>query len=343
MVMKNKEKLSAFCLVLTLGIIFLLHAHAVQAKTYEFTFANIFPPTHIQSILNESWAKEVEKRSNGQVKINYYPGGTLLKGPQIYDGVLKGIADLGNSVFAYSKGVFPVMEAYHLPLGFKDGYANSFIINDFYDKFKPKELNKVKVLYLHAHGPGLLHTKKEVRTLEEFKGLKVRSVGTAAKAAEALGGIPVAMGMGAAYEALQKGVADVHFAPPEVLKGWKHAEVIKYTLESYSVSYSNGFYVIMNLDKWNSLPTDVQKIFELVSVEWIGKHGKAWDESDVEGLAYSKSLGNQVIPLSAAESDRWAKIVEPISDEYVKQMSAKGFPAQDYVDYIRALIVKYMK
>jgi hypothetical protein len=70
MVMKNKGKLSAFCLVLTLGVIFLLHAHAVQAKTIEFTFANIFPPTHIQSILNESWAKEVEKRSNGQVKIN---------------------------------------------------------------------------------------------------------------------------------------------------------------------------------------------------------------------------------------------------------------------------------
>jgi TRAP-type C4-dicarboxylate transport system substrate-binding protein len=272
MVMKNKGKLSTFCLVLTLGVIFLLNAQAVQAKTIEFTFANIFPPTHIQSKLNESWAKEVEKRSN-----------TLLKGPQVYDGVLKGIADIGNSVFAYSKGVFPAMEAYHLPLGFKDGYANSFIINDFYDKFKPKELDKVKVLYLHAHGPGLLHTKKEVRTLEEFKGLKVRSVGTAAKAAEALGGIPVAMGMGAAYEALQKGVVDVHFAPPEVLKGWKQAEVIKFTLESYSVSYSNGFYVIMNLDKWNSLPTDVQKIFELVSVEWIGKHGKAWDESDVEG------------------------------------------------------------
>ncbi|MDH3885050.1 MAG: hypothetical protein OET63_12605 [Desulfobacterales bacterium] len=79
---KDKGKLSAFCLVLTLGVIFLLHAHAAQAKTIEFTFANIFPPTHIQSILNESWAKEVEKRSNGQIKINYYPGGTLLKGPR---------------------------------------------------------------------------------------------------------------------------------------------------------------------------------------------------------------------------------------------------------------------
>lgn len=341
--MANGKRFLVFCLVLALSAFFLLDTNRVQAKAIEFTFANFFPPTHIQSQLNESWAKEVEKRSNGRVKITYQPGGTLLKGPQIYDGVLKGIADIGNSVFAYSKGIFPVIEAYHLPLGFQSGYANSFIINDYYNKFNPKELTKVKVLYLHAHGPGLLHSKKSVTSLEEFKGLKVRSVGTAAKAAEALGGIPVAMGMGGAYEALQKGVVDVHFAPPEVLKGWKHAEVIKYTLQSYSVSYSNAFYVIMNLDKWNSLPTDVQKIFELVSVEWIGKHGKAWDESDVEGLAFSRSLGNEIIPLSAAESARWAKAVEPVVDEYIKTMSEKGYPAQDYVNYIKALIIKYSK
>ncbi|MGD2125488.1 MAG: TRAP transporter substrate-binding protein [Desulfobacteraceae bacterium] len=339
--MNGKERFFALHLILALGVFFLFNSNIAQAKAIELTYANFFPPTHIQAKLGESWAKEVEKRTNGKVKITYHPGGTLLKGPQMYDGILKGITDIGMSVFAYSKGVFPVIEAYHLPLGFYNGRANTFIINDFYDEFKPKELSKAKVLYLHAHGPGLLHTKKPLDKLEDLKGLKIRSVGTGAKEAEALGGIPVAMGMGAAYEALQKGVVDAHFAPIEVLKGWKQAEVIKYTVESYSVSYSNAFYILMNLDKWNALPKDVQRVFDLVSVEWIGKHGKAWDTSDEEGKKFSLALGNKMIPLSDTESARWAKAVEPVIDDYIKTMGAKGFPAEDYVDYIKALIKKY--
>jgi hypothetical protein len=76
-------------------------------------------------------------------------------------------------------------------------------------------------------------------------------------------------------------------------------------------------------------------------VEWIGKHGKAWDTSDEEGKKFSLALGNKMIPLSDTESARWAKAVEPVIDDYIKTMGAKGFPAEDYVDYIKALIKKY--
>lgn len=339
--MKRRGRFLAIYPILAVGVFFLFNTTTVQAKSIEFVYANFFPPTHIQAKLGESWAKEIEKRTNGQVKITYHPGGALLKGPQMYDGILKGITDIGMSVFAYSRGVFPVMDAYHLPLGYYTGKANTFIINDFYNKFEPKELSKVKVLYLHAHGPGLLHTKKLIEKFEDLKGLKIRSVGTAAKEAKALGAVPVAMGMGGAYEALQKGVVDAHFAPLEVLKGWKQAEVIKYTVESYSISYSNGFYVLMNIDKWNSLPKDVQEVFDLVSAEWIGKHGTAWDTSDVKGREFSLSLGNKMIPLSNAESKRWAKAVEPVIDGYIKAMEAKGMPGRIYVNYVKSLIRKY--
>ncbi len=327
-----------FCLVLAFGAVFVFGANAVQAKAIELSYANFFPPTHIQAKLGDSWAKEIEKRTNGKVKITYHPGSVLLNPKNMYDGVLKGIADMGMGVFAYNKGIFPAMEAIDLPMGYPDGKVATSVINDFYKKFQPKELKKAKVMYLHAHGPGLLHSKKAVKKLEDMKGLKVRSTGSSAKRVTVMGGVPVAMGQRGAYEALQKGVADATLSPMEVLKGWKQAEVIKYTTECYSVGYTAGFYVLMNLKKWNSLPGDVRKVFQEVSKEWIAKHGEAWDSSDKAGRDFTLSLGNKIISLSAEESARWAKATQPVIDGYVKEKGAKGLPAREYVDFIKAAI-----
>jgi len=311
-----------------------------MCATIELSYANFFPPTHIQAKLGQMWAKEIEKRTNGKVKITYYPGGSLLKGPKIYDGVLKGITDIGMSVFGYTRGVFPSMEAIDLPLGYPSGKVATCVINEFYNRFRPKELSKVKVMYLHAHGPGLLHSKKAVYKLEDIKGLKIRSTGFCAKLVKALGGIPVAMGQGGTYEALQKGVVDATFSPMEVLKGWKQAEVIDYTTECYSVGYTTGFYVFMNLDKWNSLPKDVQKVIEQVNREWIPKHGQAWDKSDEEGRKFTLKLGNKIIPLSEAESKRWAKAAESVFEEYIKSAEKRGVPGREYVNFIKEAIKK---
>lgn len=340
---KARAGFTLFLIILGLGTYLLFNPSMVMAKAIELNYANFFPPTHVQAQLGESWAKEIEKRSNGKVKITYFPAGALLKGPQIYDGVLKGIADIGMSVFGYSRGVFPSMEAIDLPMAYPNGKTATAVINAFYKKFKPKELSTAKVLYLHAHGPGLLHSKKEINSLEDLKGVKVRSYGFNAKMVEALGAVPVAMAQGEVYEALQKGVADATFSPSEVLKGWKQAEVIKYTIDCFSVGYTAGMFVVINLDKWKALPKDVQKVFESVSTEWIPKHGEAWDASDQAGREFSLSLGNKVITLSDAESARWAKAVEPVVDSYVKEATEKGLPAKDYVATLRELVKKHSK
>jgi len=336
--MKGEGRIFGLFLSLVLGVFFLFNITPVQAKTIQLSYSNFFPPSHIQAKLGESWAKEIEKRTHGKVKITYYPGGALLKGPKIFDGITKGITDIGMSVLAYSRGRFPALEAFDLPLGYPNGVVATRTINAFYNKFKPKEFSKVKLLYLYGHGPGLLHTKKPVYKMEDMKGLKIRATGNSAKVAAALGAVPVAMGMGGAYEALQKGVVDGTFAPMETLKGWKQAEVIKYTTECYSVAYSTGFFVAMNLSKWNALPADVQKVFMAVSGEWIPKTGAAWDSSDKAGRDFTLSLGNKIIPLSKEVSARWATAVKPVISGYVKAAEKKGLPGQDYVTFIQGSI-----
>jgi TRAP-type C4-dicarboxylate transport system substrate-binding protein len=135
------------------------------------------------------------------------------------------------------------------------------------------------------------------------------------------------------YDALQKGVAEGGVNPIESLKGWKLAEVIKSTTENFGSAYSTGFFVVMNKDKWKSLPPDVQKVIAAVNLEWIEKTGKGWDEIDKEGKEFTLSKGNQIIALSKEEDEKWAKLVRPILDEYVANMKAKNLPGDDALKF----------
>jgi len=304
------------------------------ANEIKLTYSNFFPPTHVQSQLAESWCKEVEKRTNGRVKVEYYPGQTLTKSDQCYDGVVSGMSDIGFSVLAYTRGRFPVMSAVDLPLGYESGKQATAVINAVYDKFQPKELSDTEVMYLHAHGPGLVHTKgKAVRKLEDMKGLKLRGHGTSALVVEALGAVPVPSPMPECYQNIQKGVVVGAVYPLEANKGWRLGEVTDYVTCAFSAAYTTSFFVVMNKDKWNALPADVQKIIRGINAEWVVKHGEAWDVSDMVGIRYFLSQGNEMIGLDEKESARWKAAVATILDDYAKDMNKKGFNGQEIVDF----------
>jgi TRAP-type C4-dicarboxylate transport system substrate-binding protein len=314
-----------------------------QEKTVELSYSIFFPPTHSQCQAAISWADEIETRSGGALKITPFPGGTLTQANQCYDGVVNGISDIGMSCFAYTRGRFPVMAAVDLPHGYPTGQVATRVAHEFAKAISPKELDDVKVLYIHAHGPGLLSTKTPVRKLEDVRGMKIRSTGLSAKVVEALGGVPVAMPQPDTYEALQKGVVEGTFTPIETLKGWRQAEVIDYTTQCTGVGYTTAMFVVMNLEKWNALPKNLKKVMEEVSEEWVTVHGEAWDKSDEEGRTYTLRQGNEIIPLSDEENRRWAEAVQPIIEEYVKTTEGKGLPGQKAVALVKELIGTYSK
>lgn len=314
------KKVLTFCLAIGICLMFTSTVPSLaQADTMKLNMATFFPPTHDQAKALEGWAKKIEERTDGQVKITLHAGGTLGKGPEIYGNVVNGVADIGNSCFAYYKGRFPVMQAVDLPLGYPTGMVASLAANAYAQQLSPPELNDVKLLYVHAHGPGLLHTtKKPVTTLEDFKGLKIRATGFSGEAVRAMGGAPVSMGQGGAYEALKTGVVEGTMTPIETLKGWKQAEVVKYTTECTNIGYTTAFFVVMNKAKWNKLPADVQQIFEQVSTEWVKVHGTAWDEADEAGRQYTLQQGNEILQLDPAEAARWRKAADQAIDAYAQ-------------------------
>jgi TRAP-type C4-dicarboxylate transport system substrate-binding protein len=335
--MKHDRRGAAARLVLCAG--FFLLAGQVFGQT-KLNYSIFFPASHRNSVLAAEWAKEVEQRTNGKVQVTLFYGGTLTPADKCYDGVVKGISDLGMSCLSYTMGRFPLSEVLDLPLGSQSGLVATRLVNDFYANFKPKELDDVKVMYLHAHGPGLLHSKTPVRALEDLKGLKIRATGTSAMVASALGAAPVAMPMGDSYDALSRGVTQGILCPTESLQGWKLGEVVKYSTLNYGAAYSITFFVVMNKARWNSLPADVQRAIEQVNAEWIDKTGSAWDEMDKAGNTFAAGLGDTIIPLSAEENARWAKAVEPLFDQYVKEKSAKGLPAAEALKFCRERLLQ---
>ncbi|MDD3311537.1 TRAP transporter substrate-binding protein [Pseudodesulfovibrio sp.] len=314
---------------------------ALAGGPVKLTYSNFFPPTHIQSQLAEQWCREVEKRTNGKVRIDYFPGSTLSKAHQNYDGVVEGISDIGMSCLAYSRGRFPVMAAIDLPLGYRTGAQATRVANAVYEHFKPEELSDVQPMYFHAHGPGLLFTtEKPVAAMADLKGLKIRSTGNSALLVEALGGTPVAKPMSETYQSLQRGIVDGSIHPVESNKGWKLAEVVKFGTESFSVAYTTTFFVVMNKDKWNALDPDVQAAIMQINKEWADRHGAAWDDADALGRQYLLDQGGKFIALSDAESAAWAKAAQPVMDQYVKTVAEKKIDGAAVVDFIKAEMTK---
>ena len=302
-----------------------------EDTTIELSYSIFFPSQHIQCKTAEAWAREIESRTNGRVKITMYPGGTLTKPAQAYEGVVNGISDIAMSCPAYTRGRFPLLEGIDLPLGYPSGQVASRVAHDMVKAYDPAELDQVEVMYFHAHGPGILASKKPVRSLETFRTLKVRATGLSAKVVEALGGTPVAITQPETYEALQRGVVDATFCPFETLKGWKQGEVISSVTDTSAIGYTTAMYVVMNKDKWAELPADIQKTIRDVNEEWVGRHGKAWDDADREGKTFIKELDHDIIGLSSEAEEQWVNAVQPVLEGYLDRMEEMGLPGKEFL------------
>jgi TRAP-type C4-dicarboxylate transport system substrate-binding protein len=298
--------------------------------------ANYLPPMHKMSLLTQWFCDEVKNRTNGKLEISYYPGGTLLSPVKMYAGVITGIADLGFSHTAYTRGRFPVTEVLDLPQGYPSGYVAVQVSNDFYEKFRPSEWDKVHVLYFASSPPLVLHTnKKPVKTMEDMAGLKIRATGQMAEVLKALGAAPVPLQMPDVYESLKRGVIDGVTVDLSPLKYWKFAEVIKYTTASWRLGTTYAFYFIINKNKWDKLPPDAQKVMTETAMEAKEKQAVLWNEMDIEGRDLFVSQGGEIFNVSDAEIDKWVKAVQPVIAQYKKDMVSKGYGENEVEGWLK--------
>jgi TRAP-type transport system periplasmic protein len=312
------------------GLIQDAHGQAA-AKPIRLTYALFQPATAVLSKVNTEFAQEIEKRTNGRVKIQVFQGGSLLGGPAMFQGVRNGIADMGNCVTSYTPGNFPFTSISELPNAAQSGWSVSYAQYDFIMKYQPKEWNDVHLLTVVSPGcdiMGIGMGKKPIRTLEDWKGTSVRT--NHADIQVALGGTVKDVPMSEVFDSISKGVLDGVVGSPEPFKSWKLGDVCKYfTLDTAEVQPSILWYNIMNKAKWNSLPADIQKIFSDVSREYVGKLGLAWDDQAVAGVEYCKRIGDSIYVLPKKEADRWTAAIMPVIRDRLKDLVSKGFSQKE--------------
>jgi len=321
-------------------LVLFVFAVSLLFSTYSFTyaaeeqiklkFASLFTAVHKNALVLGKFCEEVNKRTNGKVSIALHSGSTLITGPKMAAGIATGVADIGLSHTSFSRGRFPVTEVLELPVSFPSAWIGGMVANDFYNKFKPKEWEAYHPLFFAASGPNVVQTlTKQVRTVEDMKGLKLRAVGRNGDVAQALGATPVPLEIPDLYDSLRRGVIDGNLLAAEGLKGFKLADLIKYTTASWKYSPIHAFYVVMNKKKWDSLPPDVKKVFTELSPEYADKLGISWNELEVEGIEAMKAQGGQLLQIPAGEDAKWAKALEPLAGEYKKEMTGKGYTAAE--------------
>jgi TRAP-type C4-dicarboxylate transport system substrate-binding protein len=335
-----KSKLVFVCLVLITTLV-----PSIVFGATELKFCNYFPVPSAQSKIGEAFIKDLEAQAKGQLKITYFPAGTLLTAPKMYDGVVEGIAHIGLSNIGYTFGRFRMTEVLDLPLGFPNAWVANHVANDFFKQFKPKEWDKIHMLSMHTSPVNVvLSATKPINKMEDLKGMTLRGLGFIGEVVSALGGTPRPIPTPEAYEAMQKRVIDGLMIPMETMRAFRYAEVAKYVTECWPIGQVYTFYLVMNKDTWNKLPADVQKIFNEYPFE--EKFAAMWNEIDIDGKNYGKEKGLQYIELPSTEIARWKKAVEPVLDTYVKKMVASGYKekeTRELINYARMRIEYWTK
>ncbi|WP_291466174.1 TRAP transporter substrate-binding protein [Desulfobacula sp.] len=340
--MKRKTSMIIYGILIAALTVTIFIPASVTAGTIKLSYANFPPAPTFPCVQMERWKKEVEKRAGGKIAINTYPGGTLLGAKGMMDGVIAGQADIGCICMAYQPGRFVITNATSLPLGIPDAKTGSLVLLDIYKKYNPKAFDKVKVLTMFTTAPTNIMSKVPVRTLKDIKGLDLRASGGAAQILGAWGANPVGMPMPATVEALQKGVVKGLFSSLESMKEFKFAEMCNYVTMTDTVIYP--FAVVMNIDKWNSLPKDVQKVMDNLVTEQAEWTGRYMDNHVKESVEWSKETHKvEFIKLSKKEKAKWDKKLQFLIDKWVAGAKEKGLPADKIVKDIKKLISKYSK
>ena len=341
--MERLKRLSLMMVLILAGMLFC--TMIASAKPIELSFGLIVPPKHLRYLQAlEPWSKMIEERTKGAVKINPYFNMTLSPAAEMFDATVAGVADISESYTFGTPGRFAATEYLMLPeTGFKTSLSASRAVWHLYKTFPEvrAEYKGVKVLWLHSvPGAKLMMKKKAVRSLEDLKGMKIAASGAiGVKVGRALGFSPVSMPTGDIYEAQDKGVIDGHIRPSELLVSRRLFEVTKYIVDM-DMGH-DLFFMAMNLNAWNKLPPEVQKVFEELSGDWaVDFIGKAQDKFDKEAQDEAIGKGLELITLPTQEQARWRKILTPVQEQYAAELESKKLPGKKIAEELKRFLEK---
>ncbi len=305
-------------------------------------------PAHAKFIT--PWAKNLEKMSKGKIKVEIFPSMSMGGKPnELYKQVRDGSADIVWTVAGYTPGVFPRTEVYELPTVHRgDAVATNTAIKENFDLIKD-DYKKVKPLMIHVHAGNAIHTTdKKVTSLEDVKGMKLRTPSrVGAWHIEAMGAEPVGMPLPAFPQALSKKAIDGGLIPFEVFPPFKFHQLTKYSAEGKNGDRfgTSVFLFLMNKKKFNNLSKELQGYIEKsVNMAATKQVGQTWMNVEKPGMKMqANSKDSEIVKISDEQMAKFNEVGQKVVDRWVKEAKKKGIDGQKLVDKAREAINKNSK
>ena len=303
--------------------------------------------SNVHRFFLQPWARKIEQESQGRLKIQIFPSMQLGGAPpQLYDQARDGVVDIAWTLPGNTPGRFPRIEVFELPfVAHKRAIVNCRAVQEFADRHLKEEFREVHPLCVWAHGEGLIHARRPVRTMEDLQGLKLRFPSRLnGEALRALGAAPVGMPVPQVPEALSQGVIDGAVVPWEVVPALRLQEMVRHHTEipGSPTLYTATFILAMNKAKYESLPAELKRVLDANSGQAAAAMAAVpWDERGPAVEEMVRKRGNEIIVLSEQERQRWIRATQPVIDAWVASTKERGFDGAALLAEARALVARY--
>jgi TRAP-type transport system periplasmic protein len=333
----KKTALISAAILLIISLLVIAGPQKAEAKAIELSLSHMSPAGSIYDKQLTAWAKKVERDSGDRLAFRIFPGATLINPFETYDGVEKGVADLGAS-YRYSRAGAELTGITSMLLaGLPDAATGSRIMAEVWKKFPEfaQEWRSVKVIYTNASGPAVVATTTAVRKMADFKGLSLRvPVPEAADALKELGGASVNISTADMVIGMRKGTVQGGLVFKEAIESFKLP--VTHVTE-FGMYESCNWFLVMNWKSWNKLPPDLQKIID-DNAEWGRNESiKAFDAADASAVKYATAQGVEFIKLDPAEEAAWFAKVDASNRKHAAALDAKGYPATKVLEFINSI------
>jgi TRAP-type C4-dicarboxylate transport system substrate-binding protein len=305
------------------------------------SYAFFAPIASFPGVQMEEWAERMGECTDGQVEVEFYPGGTLLGSGDIFDGVSEGVVDIGMDSPAYDVGRFPLSSVIALPVGFPNAEVASKTFLDLIMEYEPAEFDQYEIVTAFTTEPAHLQTQQPIAKRGDLSGKELRAAGAGVPALQTLGASPVGMPMPNVAEGLQTGVITGYMSSREVLQDFGLAEQVDYVTD-YAFGISNSFVAVMEQGRFDELPGNVQDCIIELRPEMTEFASQYHDQDNVQpALEWAASEhGVETVELDEAEKEAWDEALAPLVDSWIAGTSG-DFDAQEVFDRMQELREQY--
>ena len=321
---------------------------AVMAQDVTLRLHQFLPPqANVPAKILVPWSEQVEQASGGRIDIQHFDAMSLGgRPPELMDQARDGVVDLVWTVVGYTPGRFPRTEVFELPFMMTNPVATSKAYWEMMETdFQQSEFQDVKILGAWVHGPGLIHSKDGVKSLEDMKGLTLRGPTRVINdMISELGATPVGMPVPAVPEALSKGVVKGTVIPWEVTAALRLSELVDHHTEfsGDEALYTATFVLAMNKAKYEALPDDLRAVLDAESgAKFSAFAGETMWGTDAPARQIAVDAGNTITVLDEAEVARWKAAAEPVVERWIADMDGKGINGAALIEQAKALIEKH--